>query len=121
MRRCSDCLSPGQVCGLALLAVGTWTLHDKSFLEELLRNRLYINTTYVVLVSSTLLILLSGFGWFAAIKEIKCFLLTYFVALLLLSVILMVGGVLAYVFREQARFRVRKPNEAPKRSLYMLF
>ena len=92
-----------QVCGLVLLTLGIWTLHDKSFLEELLRNRLYINTTYVVLVSSSLLILLSGFGWFAAMREIKCFLLTYFVALLLLSVILMVGGVLAYVFREQAR------------------
>ena len=76
-------------------------MHDKAFLEELLRNRLYMNTTYTILVSSILMILLSGFGWFAAVKEIKCFLLTYFVLLFLLSIITMVGGVLAYVFREQ--------------------
>ena len=92
----------GLVCGLVLLALGVWTMDDKSFLEELIRNRLYMNTTYTVLVASTLLILLSGFGCFAAMKEIKCFLLTYFVTLFLISIILMVGGVLAYVFREQA-------------------
>ena len=76
-------------------------MHDKAFLEELLRNRLYMNTTYTILFSSILMILLSGFGWFAAMKEIKCFLLTYFVLLFLLSIITMIGGVLAYVFREQ--------------------
>ena len=90
-----------QVCGIVLLALGLWTMHDKAFLEELLRNRLYMNTTYTILVSSILMILLSGFGWFAAMKEIKCFLLTYFVLLFLLSIITMIGGVLAYVFREQ--------------------
>ena len=81
------------MCGIVLLALGLWTMHDKAFLEELLRNRLYMNTTYTILVSSILMILLSGFGWFAAMKE--CFLL------FLLSIITMISGVLAYVFREQ--------------------
>jgi len=64
------------VCGLVLLALGIWTMTDKSFLEELLRNRLYMDTTYIILISSTAMILLSFFGCFAAMKEIKCFLLT---------------------------------------------
>jgi len=97
----------GLVCGIVLLALGLWTMHDKAFLEELLRNRLYMNTTYTILVSSILMILLSGFGWFAAVKEIKCFLLTYFVLLFLLSIITMVGGVLAYVFREQVAWTMK--------------
>lgn len=83
------------------MVLGIWTINDKSFLEELLRNRLYMDTTYIILVSSTLMILLSGFGCFAAMKEIKCFLLTYNVLMLLLLVILMVGGTLSYIFREQ--------------------
>merc|ERR1719150_677154 len=66
-----------------------------------------MNTTYTILVSSILMILLSGFGWFAAVKEIKCFLLTYFVLLFLLSIITMVGGVLAYVFREQVAWTMK--------------
>ena len=47
------------------------------------------------------MILLSCFGCFAAYKEIKCFLLTYNVLMLLLFVILTIGGTLAYIFREQ--------------------
>lgn len=86
-----------------LLAIGIWTMNDKAFLEELLRNRLYMDTTYIIIVSSTIMILLSCFGCFAAMKEIKCFLLTYNVLMLLLFVILMVGGTLAYIFREQVR------------------
>ena len=69
-------VASSQVCGLVLLALGIWTMNDKSFLEELLRNRLYMDTTYIILISSTAMILLSCFGCFAAMKEIKCFLLT---------------------------------------------
>ena len=61
---------------MVLLALGIWTMNDKSFLEELLRNRLYMDTTYIILISSTAMIFLSCFGCFAAMKEIKCFLLT---------------------------------------------
>merc|ERR1719237_1677305 len=49
-----------------------------------------MNTTYTILVSSILMILLSGF-----------------VLLFLLSIITMVGGVLAYVFREQVAWTMK--------------
>ena len=90
-----------QLLGLLLLSLSIWTMEDKTFLEELLRNRLFMDTTYTLLLASSLLSLLSCFGVFAALREIKCFLLSYFVMLLLLSVTLLVGGALAYVFREQ--------------------
>jgi tetraspanin-11 len=104
------------VCGLVLLALGIWTMNDKSFLEELLRNRLYMNTTYIILISSIFMILLSCFGCFAAFKEIKCFLLTYNVLMLLLFVVLMVGGTLAYVFREQVQWTMKAEMIADIRS-----
>merc|ERR1719361_615884 len=75
-----------------------------------------MNTTYTILVSSILMILLSGFGWFAAMKEIKCFLLTYFVLLFLLSIITMIGGVLAYVFREQVAWTMKAEMVAEVRN-----
>jgi len=89
------------ICGFVLLALGVWTVNDKSFLDELLRNKLYMNTTYIILSSACIIILLAFFGCFAAVKEVKCLLLTYFIFMLLLFVILLVGGVLAYIFREQ--------------------
>ena len=76
-------------------------MNDKSFLEELLRNSLYMNTAYIIIISSCIIILLSIFGCFAAFKEVKCLLLTYFVFMSLLFIILLVGGILAYIFREQ--------------------
>ena len=90
-----------QICGFVLLALGTWTINDKLFLDELLRNNLYSDTAYIIIVISSLLIFLSLFGCFAAVKEVKCLLLTYSVFMLLVLVILAVAGVLAYIFREQ--------------------
>ena len=84
-----------------LLALGVWTINDKLFLEELLRNQLYSDTAHIIIVISTLIIILSLFGCFAAVKEVKCLLLTYSVFSLLVMVILGVGGVLAYIFRDQ--------------------
>ena len=93
--------SLGIVAGVVLLALAVWTLKDKAFLDELLRSRLYMDATYIILVVSAVLTPLSCFGCFAARKEIKCFVLAYFVVLLLFTVVLVIGGVLAYVFREQ--------------------
>ena len=89
------------VCGLVMMALGIWTVNDKMFLDELLRNRLYVDTAYIILVAATSITVLSCFGCFAAMREIRCFLLAYFLALLLLTVILAVAGVISYVFREQ--------------------
>ena len=66
-----------------------------------MRNNLYSDVAYIIIVVSSLLIFLSMFGCFAAVKEVKCLLLTYSVFMLLVLVILAVSGVLAYIFREQ--------------------
>ena len=95
------------MCGFVLLALGVWTVNDKLFVDELLRNKLYTETTFIIIVTSNLIILLSVFGCFAAVKEVKCLLLTYAVFMLLLLVILSVGGVLAYIFREQVKNTIR--------------
>ncbi len=36
-------------------------------------------------------------------KEVKCFLLTYFILLSLMFVVLLIGGLLGFVFRYQVR------------------
>ena len=89
------------ICGLVMMALGIWTVNDKMFLDELLRNRLYVDTTNIILVAAISITLLSCFGCFAAMREIRCFLLAYFLALLLLAVIHVVTGVILYVFGEQ--------------------
>merc|ERR1719189_3325939 len=75
-----------------------------------------MDTTYIIIASSTIMILLSCFGCFAAMKEIKCFLLTYNVLMLLLLVVLMVGGTLAYIFREQVEWTMKAEMMADLRN-----
>jgi len=87
--------------GLLLLGVGVWTINNKTFAEELLRNSLYLNTARVLTAVGCITILLSLFGLYAAQKEVKVLHLTYFVLISVLLLVLAVGAVLAYVFREQ--------------------
>merc|ERR1719427_359740 len=60
-----------------------------------------MNTAYIIIISSCFVIFLSFFGCFSAYKEVKCLLLTYFVFTFLLFIILFIGGILSYIFREQ--------------------
>jgi len=89
------------ICAVVLLALGIWMMHDCTFLDELLRNSLYMATGYTTTVSACFIIALAMFGCLAGYKQVKCLLLTYIVFVFLFFVILLVGGVLAYIFREQ--------------------
>jgi len=95
------------ICALVLLALGLWMLNACTFLDELLRNRLYMDTGYTILIASCFIVGLAVFGCVAGYKQIKCLLLTYTVFMLLLFVVMVVGGVLAYIFREQVKNTIR--------------
>jgi len=87
--------------GLVLLGVGVWTIKDKSFTEDLLRNTLYLNTAKVMTAVGCFTSFVALFGFFAASKEAKVLHLSYFVVISVLLLVLAIGAVLAYVFREQ--------------------
>jgi len=87
--------------GIAILAVGVWTLADKAFMEILLRNNLYMSATYIMIGTGVAAVLLSILGCVGAIKEVKAGLLSYFVFMFVMFVVLIVAGILGYVFRTQ--------------------
>jgi len=89
--------------GVGVISVGAWTYSDKAFMEVLLRNNLYMSATYIMMGTGCAAIILAVIGWVGAFKEIKAALLTYFVLLLLLFVVLVVAGILGYIFRAQIR------------------
>ena len=47
---------------MVLLALGIWMMHDCTFLDELLRNSLYMATGYTTTVSACFIIALAMFG-----------------------------------------------------------
>jgi len=91
------------VFGLAI-----WTLTDKSFMNELLGTNMFAGVVYVLIIMSLVVLFLSFLGCMGASKEIKCMLLTYFTIIFLVFVVVLIGGILGYVFREKVSTTMRQ-------------
>lgn len=87
--------------GLAVIAVGAWTVVDKLSLESLVGTNLYISAAWILISTGCAVVVLSLFGCFGAIRGIRCMLMTYFVVLFCIFIILLLGSILGYVFRNQ--------------------
>lgn len=95
---------------VAVLGCGIWVLVDKpNFLnlfekaEEAVPDldgkldiSLYTSAAYIIIVIAVLVAIVSFFGCFGALKESKCMLGTYFVLILALFIVMIVGAVLGY-------------------------
>jgi len=98
------------VLGLVVFGVGIWVLVDKpSFLtlfegaqnvsgvtEDEFNIKIYTSAAYILLVVSFLVVLISFFGCFGAVKESKCMLGTYFTLILAMFIVMVIGAVLGY-------------------------
>ena len=54
-----------------MFGVGIWTVVDKSYIEVLLRNELYITMAYVLIVAGVLVVFVSLVGCLGAVKEVR--------------------------------------------------
>ncbi|XP_050430819.1 CD151 antigen-like isoform X2 [Adelges cooleyi] len=87
--------------GIVLGIISLYTLFDKSFIKELLGTNLFTGAVYILISTGILLSLLSFLGCVGAAKEVKCMLLAYFIILFIIFVVMLVGGILCYVFRQR--------------------
>ena len=51
-----------QIGAFSILAVGIWTIVDKSYLQDLMRNKLYMSAAYVLIAVGAITIILSLIG-----------------------------------------------------------
>lgn len=115
MDGCGQCMkytlfAANLVCflgGLAVLAVGAWTVADSSYMSRLLGTDLFMSTAYILIAAGIIIALLAFLGCFGAIKEVKCMLITYAFLMFLIFVVLLVGGILGYVFRGEVQDKIR--------------
>jgi len=91
----------------SVLAVGIWTIVDKSYLQDLMRNKLYMSAAYVLIAVGAITIILSLIGCLGSFTEKRLLLLAYFLFVLLMFVVLLLGGVFAYVFRQQIKSNMK--------------
>lgn len=86
---------------LLLVIIGTWTLADKSFLAGLLTDRLFVSCAYIQLGAGLLCLGNALFGAYAAFREVKSLLLVYTSVTSLGVTVLVMAGLMAYIFRMQ--------------------
>jgi len=86
--------------GVALLGVSCWVLVDgKSFMDMVsIDNKAVMDGVYVILVVSIFLLVTGFLGCCGAIKENKCLLGIFLTIILVVTIVEIVGVVLAYVY-----------------------
>ncbi|CAB3228746.1 unnamed protein product [Arctia plantaginis] len=109
MDGCGRCMKYSLICinvatflgGITALGIGLWVWIDRSFSDTLVRSNMFSSSVAVVVFMGLAVILLSILGCCGAVMEVKCMLLSYFILVLIICVVLLVGGILPFVFREQ--------------------
>ncbi|MED6266476.1 hypothetical protein CHARACLAT_002539 [Characodon lateralis] len=83
--------------GGAVLAVGVWTLVDKSDYISLLNSSFYSASAYILIAAGAIVIVTGIIGCCATLKEMRSLLIVYLVLLLCIFLLEITAGVLAYI------------------------
>ncbi|XP_053175502.1 CD151 antigen [Scomber japonicus] len=89
------------LAGGTVLAVGVWTLMEKSDYISLLNSSFYSASAYILIVAGLIVIVTGIIGCCATLKEMKSLLIVYLVLLLCIFLLEIIAGVLAYINSQQ--------------------
>ncbi|KAM9468038.1 tetraspanin-11 isoform 1-T3 [Clarias gariepinus] len=87
--------------GGVVMGVGIWTLIDKADYLSLLASSTFAVSAYILLLAGGLVMITGFLGCCAVIREQRNLLSTYFSCLLVIFLIELVAGVLAYVYYQR--------------------
>ncbi|XP_051513306.1 CD151 antigen-like [Myxocyprinus asiaticus] len=89
------------LAGGAVMAVGIWTLVEKSDYISLLSSKIYAVSAYILIVAGAIVMVTGVLGCCATFKEQRRLLRVYFVLLLCIFLLEVLAGVLAYIYYQQ--------------------
>ncbi|XP_059831383.1 CD151 antigen-like [Hemitrygon akajei] len=89
------------LAGGVVMAVGIWTLAEKSDYISLLSSSIYAATAYILVVAGAVVMLTGILGCCATFKERKNLLQWYFALLLFIFLLEILAGILAYIYYQQ--------------------
>nr|XP_007966286.2 tetraspanin-11 isoform X3 [Chlorocebus sabaeus] len=89
------------VGGAAVLAVGIWTLVEKSGYLSVLASSTFAASAYILIFAGALVMVTGFLGFGAILREQKGCLSTYFCLLLVIFLVELVAGVLAHVYYQR--------------------
>ncbi|KAJ1178686.1 hypothetical protein NDU88_003928 [Pleurodeles waltl] len=89
------------LAGGAVMAVGIWTLVEKSDYISLLSSSTYAATAYILVIAGVIVMVTGILGCCATFKERRNLLRTYFILLLCIFLLEILAGILAYIYYQQ--------------------
>ncbi|KAM5252855.1 tetraspanin-11 isoform 3-T4 [Hipposideros larvatus] len=89
------------VGGAAVLAVGVWTLVEKSGYLSVLASSTFAASAYILIFAGALVMVTGFLGFSAIVREDRSCLSTYFCLLLVIFLVELVAGVLAHVYYQR--------------------
>ncbi|KAM3919701.1 CD151 antigen isoform 1-T1 [Leptodactylus fuscus] len=105
------------LAGLAVMAVGVWTLVQKSDYISLLQSSMYAATAYILVIAGAVVMVTGFLGCCATFKERKSLLKVYFILLLCIFILEILAGILAYIYYQQCAPFCSQLNDELKESL----
>uniref|UniRef100_A0A673ICU1 Tetraspanin n=1 Tax=Sinocyclocheilus rhinocerous TaxID=307959 RepID=A0A673ICU1_9TELE len=95
------------LAGGAVMAVGIWTLVDKSDYISLLSSNTYSAAAFILIGAGAVVMLTGILGCCATIREQRGLLRVFFVLLLLIFLLEITAGILAYVYYQELNAELR--------------
>uniref|UniRef100_A0AAV2MIX6 Tetraspanin n=1 Tax=Knipowitschia caucasica TaxID=637954 RepID=A0AAV2MIX6_KNICA len=89
------------LAGGVVMAVGIWTLLEKSDYISLLPSKTYAASAYILVLAGAIVMVTGVLGCCATFKEQRRLLRVYFVLLLCIFLLEVLAGVLAYIYYQQ--------------------
>uniref|UniRef100_A0A3B3Q3F5 Tetraspanin n=2 Tax=Paramormyrops kingsleyae TaxID=1676925 RepID=A0A3B3Q3F5_9TELE len=89
------------LAGGAVMAVGIWTLVEKSDFISLLQSSTYAVSAYILVLAGVIVMVTGFLGCCATFKEQRNLLRVYFVLLLCIFLLEVLAGILAYIYYQQ--------------------
>uniref|UniRef100_A0A4X1UN20 Tetraspanin 11 n=1 Tax=Sus scrofa TaxID=9823 RepID=A0A4X1UN20_PIG len=89
------------VGGAAVMAVGVWTLVEKSGYLSVLASSTFATSAYILIFAGALVMVTGFLGFGAIIREDRSCLSTYFCLLLVIFLVELVAGVLAHMYYQR--------------------
>ncbi|XP_066466525.1 CD151 antigen [Tiliqua scincoides] len=96
------------LAGGAVMAVGIWTLAEKSDYISLLQSNTYMATAYILVVAGVVVMITGILGCCATFREQRNLLRVYFILLLCIFLLEIIAGILAYIYYQQLNMELKQ-------------
>ncbi|XP_043938817.1 CD151 antigen [Protopterus annectens] len=107
------------LAGGVVMAVGIWTLVEKSDYISLLPSSTYAATAYILVIAGVIVMITGLLGCCATFKERRNLLRIYFVLLLCIFLLEILAGVLAYIYYQQLNDELKQSLKITMTQKYM--